>query len=212
MPAFYIYHFLHIILFTMYILTCFSTFSANLASRQYFLIFIHYLLSSRINLIQYLPTWRRIFAPIHESCFAFSAPTTENQTLLFIAAPAGRRILSWINCVFLIFWQVYFSDSVSIFLRFPKVYFSDAQSVFLEPLLFSTAPLPGGRPILSGIGLDSTQLCASLGLVGRVPLPAAVIHLIKSPTAFLGNTKYLGAPAHTDTQVTRYPEIRILEK
>ena len=140
----------------MYILTCFSTFSANLASRQYFLIFIHYLLSSRINLIQYLPTWHRIFAPIHESCFAFSAPTTENQTLLFIAAPAGRRILSWINFVFLWFWQVYFSYSVSIFLKFPKVYFSDSQSVFLEPLLFSTAPLPGGRPILSGIGLDPT--------------------------------------------------------
>ena len=45
---------------------------------------------------------------------------------------------------------------MSIFLKFPKVYFSDAQSVFLEPLLFSTAPLPGGRPILSGIGLDPT--------------------------------------------------------
>ena len=51
---------------------------------------------------------------------------------------------------------MYFSYSVSIFLKFPKVYFSGFQSVFLEPLLFSTAPLPGGRPILSGIGLDPT--------------------------------------------------------
>ena len=84
-----------------------------------------------------------------------------------------------------------------------KVYFSN---LYFSPLHHCRA----GGP--SYLGSGSTQLCASLGLVGRVPLPAAVIHLIKSPTAFLGNTKYLGAPAHTDTQVTRYPEIRILEK